>query len=143
MRAALPPLALLGLIALSAAPALADEMWDTTWGRMIWETDRGETAVLSVAPAQGEPGMRLFVEGLAADVSAERGSYIGVWMADRRDGGCAIEVLDPVSGKSTAFWGTFRLTFVEGQFPSAWAGVWGECADAPTNALAGTPATGD
>lgn len=143
MRAALPPLALLGLIALSAASALADEMWDTTWGRMIWETDLGDTAVLMVAAEGTEPMMRLFVEGLAAHVSAERGSYIGVWTADRRDGGCAVAVVDPVGGRSTAFWGTFRLTFVEGQFPSAWAGVWGECADAPTNALAATPATGD
>lgn len=124
-------------------PALADELWSTSWGRMAWETTLGETAVLTVAATDTEATLRLFVQGLARDVEGGRGSYIGVWMADRRDGACAVSVVDPVGGKSTAYWGTFRITFVDERFPSAWSGVWGDCVDAPTNAISGQPAFGD
>jgi hypothetical protein len=135
---------LLGALALALPlPALADEMWTTSWGQMAWEADLGETAVLTVAATDTEPTLRLFVQGLARDVMGGRGSYIGVWMADRRDGGCAVRVVDPVGGKSTAYWGTFRITFVDEGFPSAWSGVWGECVDVPANAFSGQPAHGD
>ena len=126
-----------------ATPAAADEVWSTSWGRMAWETSLGEAAVLTVPATETEATLRLIVQGLARDVAGDRGTYIGVWMADRRDGGCAVSVMDPVGGKSTAFWGTFRITFVETQFPASWSGVWGECVDAPTQPFAGTPLVGE
>ena len=144
MPPALRAATLLGAATLALPlPAHADEMWTTSWGDMAWETDLGETAVLIVPGTDGEATMRLFVQGLARDVAGDRGSYIGVWMSDRSDGSCAVAVVDPVGGTTTAFWGTFRLTFVEPGFPSAWSGVWGSCVDQPTNAFAGQPAFGD
>jgi hypothetical protein len=137
------------LVTLAAVTALstaahADEIWDTSWGRMHWETDLGGRIAVLTVPGDGAVGaLRMFVEGLAEDVAGGRDTYIGVWAWDRRDGGCAIAVADPVGGKTTRYWGTFRITFVEDGFPSAWAGVWGECADAPTNAISGQPNTGN
>lgn len=128
------------LCALLALPAQADEQWDSDWGQLEWERDIGSVAVFR---RTGEPGlMRMFVEGLAEDVSGGRGTYSGVWINDRGAERCPVAVVDPVGGAATPYWGTFRLTFVETGFPSAWAGVWGLCTDTPTRAIAARPRTG-
>ena len=138
MRPFLP----LALAALTATPLAADEAWTGDWGRVIWETDMGITAVLLADGGAGAPVRRLYVEGLALDATSRRGSYAGIWTASFGDGGCELPVVDPVSQQPTAHWGTFRITFVERSFPSAWAGVWGECTDAPLIAFGGVPEIG-
>jgi hypothetical protein len=136
------PLLPLALAALLAAPATADEVWSGDWGRIVWETDIGITAVLL---AEGQPGAaprRLYVEGLTLDVAGRRTTYDGIWTATFGDGGCELSIVDPVSQQPTPYWGTFSITFVQRAFPSAWAGVWGDCTDARLTAFGASPVIG-
>ncbi len=125
-----------------ASPAPADEVWIGDWGRVFWETDIGITAVLHAEGTGGAAPRRLYVEGLTLDLGGRRTTYDGIWTAEFGDGGCALAVVDPVSAQPTPQWGTFRLTFVGRSFPSAWAGVWGECTDPPLNAFGAEPVVG-
>lgn len=122
-----------------ALPAGADEVWRGDWGRIAWHSDLGITAVLTAEGAPGGKMRRLYVEGLALDSAGPRTTYDGIWTAETSDAACALAVVDPLSGAPTSYWGTFRLTFVTRSFPSAWAGVWGECTDTPTHAFGAEP----
>ena len=139
MRLRLP----LALAVLLASPAAADEVWSGDWGRIVWETDLGITAVLRADGSAGIAPRRLYVEGLTLDSAGRRTSYDGIWTAAFGDGGCALSLVDPISAQPTPYWGTFRLTFVGRAFPSAWAGVWGECTDIPLNAFGAEPVQGE
>lgn len=139
----LRPFALAALLAAPfCAPAAADEVWSGDWGRVIWETDIGITAVLLAEGAAGTAPRRLYVEGLTLDMSGRRTTYSGIWTATTGDGGCELSIVDPVSQQPTPHWGTFSITFVERAFPSAWAGVWGDCTDARLIAFGGVPEVG-
>lgn len=115
---------------LTAVPALADEVWQSDFGRVIWEVDRGDTAVFLLDDEGNNRTVRLFVEGLVPHMLGGRGYYEGVWIASQKDGsvtpGCSVAMVDPLGGPSTE-WGTFQLTFVSEAFPSDFAGSFGDC----------------
>ncbi|WP_417587503.1 hypothetical protein [Pararhodobacter oceanensis] len=135
MRATLAGLSL-GLIAgFGAGPLIADEVWDSTFGPVAWEATMGEVAVLRLdVPESGEV-VRMYVEGLGADVMGGRGAYRGVWISDQGDRACAVQVIGPDGAKS-AYWGQFSISFVAPEFPSDWAGVFGNCLDRPETPVA-------
>lgn len=130
---------------LTAAPALADEAWDTGFGRLIWETDIGDTAVLLLDDQGRDRSVRMFVPGLPAHVMGGRGYYEGIWIASQKDGaqgpGCGLAMIDPMGGASTE-WGTFQITFVNEEFPSDFAGSFGDCLEPRVNPLSAVAITG-
>ena len=121
-------------VSLSAAPLLADEAWDSNFGPVIWEADFGDTAVLMLEDTESGRIVRLYVDGLAADVMGGRGAYQGIWIASAGDEACTVQVVGPDGFKSNQ-WGQFVITFVGEDFPSDWAGVYGTCLETPTNAV--------
>lgn len=129
------PLALAALLAapIFAAPALADEAWETNLGYVIWEDTQGDDAILRLFTGEGTSGpeTRMIVPGLGADMGGGRGSYHGVWVSVDSDVPCATQMIDPVSNAKTPYWGSFILTFVGDSFPSDWAGVYGNCLETP------------
>lgn len=129
---------IVSVMAMAAAPVLADEMWDTSMGRMIWETDIGETAVLLLNGPEGQV-LRAFVPGLARDVAGGRGLYRGYWTASGGEEPCEAQLIDPM-GSKTYYWGTFTMTFVADAFPSDWAGVSGSCFYPQETAISGVAA---
>ena len=136
--------AVLAALCLAGTAAQADEMWQSTYGPVIWETDMGETAVLLLQDETRDRTVRLFVEGLAAEVAGPRGHYRGVWIASQKSGDvgpCATAMVDPMGGTSTD-WGTFQVTFVSPFFPSDWAGSFGQCLDTPLDPVSAVAQTG-
>ena len=125
----LTALSLLAATAFGAVPALADEVWDTNLGEIAWEESQGDTAILRMGDGDGL--LRLIVPGLARDTMGGRGAYTGVWIAAESDTPCVTQMVDPLGGKSE-FWGTFTITFVNDDFPSDFAGVYGTCLDTPS-----------
>ena len=116
-----------------AAPAVADEAWQTNMGPIIWEQTMGPDAVLRLYSGDDESqvDVRMIVPGLGDDMMGGRGTYTGLWVAYDGDVACSVEMVDPLGGKS-AYWGTFTLTFLEDGFPSDWAGAYGECLNPPS-----------
>jgi len=126
---------LAALLTLGTAPALADEVWTSNVGPVMWETDLGETAVLRLDVAGTGALVRMFVPGLATDMMGGRGAYTGVWVASDADEECVVEMVDPVSARKSRYWGTFTITFVNEGFPSDWAGVYGNCLQTPAEPI--------
>lgn len=144
MRPTLPILAA-GIVALATAPALADEAWETNLGFVVWEDTLGPDAVLRLYSG-GEtdgPVIRMVVPGLGTDTTGGRGAYRGVWVASDSDVACPTEMLDPLGGGKTRFWGSFVLTFVGPTFPSDWAGVYGNCLEQPMTPIQARALVGD
>jgi hypothetical protein len=130
------------LLSMPLTPALADEAWMTQFGPMQWEETRGSMAILNMfgAGVDNPAQFRVFLPRLADDVNGGRGAYLGFWTSDRGDSPCAVELVDPM-GTKTRHWGQFTLNFVGDAFPSDWAGLYGDCFDAPLYRLTGTVLT--
>jgi hypothetical protein len=124
---------------LAAPAALADEAWMTQFGPMQWEDSRESMAILNLfGPEVANPAQfRVFLPRLADDVNGGRGVYVGFWTSNAGDAPCPVDLLDPM-GTKTRHWGQFTLNFVGDDFPSDWAGLYGDCFDAPSYRVTGT-----
>ncbi len=141
------PLMLAAMLAapLVATPALADEGWESNLGFIIWEETMGLDAVLRAFTAEGTSGpvIRRVVPGRGRDALGGRGAYHGVWVASSSNVRCATEMLDPVSGAPTPFWGGVVVTFINDGFPSDWAGVYGNCLATPASPITARALVGE
>lgn len=128
----------------ASAPAIADEVWSTPIGEVVYEEElvTGE-AVLSFP---GEAGSRLIaiIPGLAG-VSTGRGFFSGVWidLEAGEAGLCPAALINPADGRSSHAWGRLDLVFTQPDFPGGWVAMKGNCFDAPTDYLVGEPVAGE
>lgn len=123
---------------LSAALALADEMLSGAPGPILRDSDLGDVAIWRHDDATKGTVVRLYLPGLAADVSGGRGVYRGFWLADGGDPAeaCLTQMIAPDAMK-TLFWGRAALTFVRPEFPSDGTEGVGQCFDPRSMLLAG------
>ncbi|NBB84502.1 MAG: hypothetical protein GVY28_14010 [Alphaproteobacteria bacterium] len=118
--------ALAAAVGVATAPAAADEEWDSTVGRIVYQVDIGSTAVWSYPPHDERPGGLLVFDDLGG-VFTGRGTHAGVWIADGVDGAaCATAISDP-EGRETPYWGRVEIRFVDPDFPSRWVLDWARC----------------
>lgn len=135
---------LFGTLLVISGPALADEVWTTPVGEVVYEADlpTGE-AVLSFP---GESGQRLLgiFPGLAG-VSEGRGYFSGVWIdPDAGEAGpCPGAMADPVNGGTTHAWGRMDIIFTRPDFPGGFVVMKGICFDQVTDYLIGEPVVGE
>jgi hypothetical protein len=119
--------ALLGSLAFLAmvvpiSPAIADEVWSSDYGNVIYQADRGKTAIWTYGDsARGS----LFIEGLAGKFKA-RDTYYGYWSQSKSKVKCET-FREGRDGKATYYWGNFRIKFIESEFPSRWSATFGYC----------------
>ncbi|MHC5935769.1 hypothetical protein [Nostoc sp.] len=115
---------------LAATPSIADEVWNSDYGRVVYESDRGKSAIWTY------PSGTIFIEGLAG-ITSNRGIYHGYWVGksnvkcdtSREDG----------SGKLSNTWGRFSIRFKVPNFPMPWEARWSYCESEPTFSWNGTP----
>ena len=122
---------------LAAGPVLADEVWTTAAGDVIYEADVGDTAVLSYPLAGGMKGY-LFFPGLAGN-STTRGVHAGYWMAPGET--CSSEMTG-ATGFTSKAWGPVQIIFDTPGFPSGWTLLSAVCfgsTSTSTTALIGRP----
>ena len=126
-----------GVVAGTAAPeALADEVWTTQEYDVVYQEDRGQTAIWRY----GENGT-IFIDGLAG-VSTGRGSYTGYWTQPTSSQACDT-FREDANGEPTYHWGRFEITFIDPDFPSRWYANFGLCDRDPFIHLDAEPVTGD
>jgi hypothetical protein len=134
----------LALALLAATPALADEIWSTQYGQIIYETDRdGYIGVLSI-PAQvmnldapADARLTVHVLGLAGNVTDRYGMFEGYWT-----GGTAANCEPAIigdNGKRTSDWGRIELYFDKPDFPSGFTMILGACFFDPYLAVRAEP----
>ncbi|MGB3615322.1 MAG: hypothetical protein WBA10_16130 [Elainellaceae cyanobacterium] len=114
--------------------ALADEVWTTQEFDVVYEEDRGGTAIWSY----GDDGT-VFIDGLAG-VYSDRGSYSGYWVQESSSLQCDT-YREGADGEPTYYWGQIDITFIDPDFPSRWYVNIGLCDQEPTIHLDGTPVT--
>jgi len=124
---------------LMAAPAMADEMWKTDIGPVMWEDDYNGGAIFMVEMGKGKVA-RFYIEGLKADDEA-RAHYNGYWINTADDGMCAAMMTGP-DGTKSHNWGRLSMTFADETFRATWTMLTGDCMAEPDQVLVGKPDQG-
>lgn len=103
-------------------PALADEVWTTARGDIVYLEDIGEVAhwVFTTDSVTYD----IFLPGLAGNTES-RGAFSGYFLVSGSDL-CGIEMKGPAGWRS-AHWGEVVVDFYEPGFPSGFSFYRGEC----------------
>ncbi|NQY98121.1 MAG: hypothetical protein HRT82_13280 [Henriciella sp.] len=96
--------------AVTSGWAIADEVWSTEIGDVIYEIDlENGMAVLSYPTDMEEIRGRAYVSGLAG-VYTGRTGYEGIWIEPATEAGtCDVEMVAPDSGEASNNWGRIRV----------------------------------
>jgi hypothetical protein len=132
----------LGLAALitTGGNALADEVWNSNVGRIVYADEIGPTAVFAYGPAE-DPGV-VYILGLAK-VYQNRGTYDGYWAKNKSKVECTTE-RPGIYGKMTRYWGRYEIKFLDKSFPARWEAQWSYCdGDVEKVKIEATPAVGE
>lgn len=125
---------LVALLALSTAliatTADADEVWQSAWGEVVYLTDVGTTAVLTVPYATDVA--QIYIPGVAGNFN-ERGVHEGYWISND-DGPCEAALTGP-DGLSSTNWGRVTVAFDVPTFPTGFSVLWGMCMMDPQDSL--------
>ncbi|SLN22190.1 hypothetical protein [Roseisalinus antarcticus] len=126
--------------ALSGFPlaVLADEVWYTMDGEMVYETDLEPYALIS-APWDGDEVM-LYVDELAFNYDA-RGVHGGFWIGPAARQSCDVAISAP-DGRASYHWGRIQVTFDQPSFPTGFTVLMGSCFDEPDMILRANLAAG-
>lgn len=131
------PAAIFLTTAVAASSVRADEVWDSDYGRVVYQAERGKTAVFTYGDSvQGA----LFIDGLAGQVK-ERGTYYGYWSQSTSNVRCET-YREGRNGQRTYYWGTLRVQFLDPAFPSRWSAEIGYCDQPPKLAWRASPIVG-
>jgi len=116
-------------VAVAAAPAVADEVWQDGNLMVTWVAeDVGGYAVFSFLrtdPKVDRSG-NIFLYGLRGDMT-DRATFGGYWATN--DSGaerCPMPIID-AEGNEMWTWGEVELTFDAPAFPSGWSAALGLC----------------
>lgn len=131
------PIALL----LLPSDVMADEVWDTSSGQVIYEADEGDVAILSYDTGGAERGY-LYFPGLGGNFE-DRGVFNGYWIAPGGGGESCGATLTGVNDVASTYWGRAMIVFHESGFPSGWTLMTGPCFAEPAAPVVGTPVTGE
>ncbi len=108
---------------LLASPALADEMWDSDMGRIVYEAEEGGAALFSFVNVDGYAAT-LVIPGLAGNYS-NRSVHEAYWIgsgAGMCDAFLAHYTTDP-----SADWGRALISFDRPEFPTPFTLTLGTC----------------
>lgn len=119
-------------LSLLAAPALADEVWTTEYGDIIYEQDTADFNAVFSVPAVAFNGLakpeergEVTIYGLAGNVSDRYGLFEGYWTAPGEPM-CDTALLAR-GGKASRSWGRVQIVFDRPAFPSGFTMLFGTC----------------
>ena len=121
-----------------SSPAIADEVWSSDYGPVIYQADRGKTAIWTYGDSASGS---MFIEGLAGQFKY-RGTYYGYWSQSTSKVRCET-YREGRDGKSTYYWGSLRIQFLDPEFPSRWSAVFGYCNQSPNLPWRASPIVGN
>lgn len=126
-------LRLTSILALFASPTLADEVWDTDMGPIVYEAEEGGVAIFSFTNVDAYPAT-LIIPGLAGNYS-NRGTHDAYWIGQGTGECSAFMSRNDVSESSQ--WGRAQLVFDRPGYPTSVTVVLGFCEEEPTIVLRG------
>ncbi|MEM9939060.1 MAG: hypothetical protein AAF768_09455 [Pseudomonadota bacterium] len=120
-------------------PAVADEMWSTEIGVVLYEVDLPNGDAVWSYPLENTEWRGTAVLVDFAGSYNDRTTYTGYWIEPASaDGvsGCSAEMRDPFAEGTSDVWGRLIVSFIE---PGTWVALRGDCFDEPEAMLVGTP----
>ena len=121
--------------ALAGQSALADELWDSATGRIVYETDVEGDAIFSFTSYNGAKAI-LVVQGFTALLD-DRSTSQGYWIGE--DGVDCGATLSHTGGYSGTKWGKAVVVWDEKTFPSGFEMTTGDCFGPPEVTLVAEP----
>jgi len=129
-------------LCLLAAPALADEVWSSEFGDIIYEREMDDFNAVFSVPATALNNMagmderaQVTIYGLAGNVNDRYGIFEGYWTAPGEPL-CDTALLPP-GGKASRSWGRIQLIFDRPTFPSGFTMLFGTCFWDPVMSIRG------
>lgn len=123
------------MVSLAALPALADEVWTTPLGEIVYERDFKNGMSLFSAPAtailgDAPPDARawIYIPDFVYSID-NRFFHEGFWIIEGFDY-CPLELAGP-DGRKSRSWGRAQIAFDQPTFPSGFTMVTGFCAYDP------------
>lgn len=120
-------------LALIAAPSLADEVWDSDMGPIVYETEEAGAAIFSFTNVDAYPAT-LIIPGLAGNYS-NRSTHDAFWIGQGAGECDAFMSRDGVPESSQ--WGRAQLVFDKPSFPTSVTVILGFCQETPSIVLRG------
>jgi len=121
-----------------ASPALADEVWSSATGDIVYLADEYGAAILGFTDTYGDPGELIF-PGLAGNFT-DRGVHHGYWVGEG-DLQCYTAMARP-GGMASLAWGTATIAFDNPGFPTAFTLILGDCDTPADRSLRAEPRVG-
>ncbi|MEP1330583.1 hypothetical protein [Pseudophaeobacter sp.] len=121
------------VLALFATPTLADEVWDSDMGPIVYESEEGDAAIFSFTNVDTYPAT-LIIPGLAGNYS-NRSTHDAYWIGQGA-GECAAYMSHNGVSESSQ-WGRAQLMFDNPAYPTSVTVVLGFCEEKPTIVLRG------
>ena len=131
-------------VALSSV-AMADEVWRTEIGDVIYDHDMDDGHAVLTYPIEGSDVRGIgYISGLAGEYEG-RTAYEGIWIEPDDVGtqSCAYAITDPETGEPRQTWGQVEMIFVDPDFPGSWVIKRGYCFEPTSEYLVGKPVTAD
>jgi hypothetical protein len=138
MRKLITTTALMAVFVVS--PSFADEVWSSDAGPVIYETDVGDYAILTMQTSKNG-SYRIYVRGLAGNYDNRVGQFTGYWIATDPDipsPECDVTIVT-IDGQTTNLWGRVNMTFDSPSFPTGFSAQIGNCYDEPNVQWTGRP----
>ena len=108
--------------------ANADEIWMSEGRTIQWIHSKGSTAIFKMQTLGGRQ-IYFHIEGLAYDVSGNRGFYNGYW-AEEDNGRRNCSTRRLLTGRAfgtSSNWGNLSINFTSNSFPYSWTALLGKC----------------
>lgn len=132
---------------LMAVPALADEVWTSEFGEIIYEEDTADYNAIFSLPAVALNGTagpqeraQITIYGLGGNFTDRYGLFEGYWTSPG-DPLCDTALVPP-GGKASRSWGRIQIVFDRPSFPSGFTLLIGTCFWDPIMTLRAETAAG-
>ncbi|TLP58343.1 hypothetical protein FEE96_18090 [Parasedimentitalea maritima] len=121
------------IFALLSAPVLADEVWDSDMGQIVYEAEEGGAAIFSFTNVDAYPA-KLIIPGLAGNYS-NRSSHDAYWIG--QGAGACTAFMSHGNTPASSQWGRAQVVFDGPAFPTSLTVVLGFCLDEPNIVIRG------
>ncbi len=109
---------------LLATPAVADEVWTSDMGQVVYQTEENGAAILSFTNVDAYPAT-LVIPGLAGNYS-DRGVHDAYWIGEGA-GYCDAFLTIPGRDQPSTNWGRAVVSFDQPSFPTGFTMTMGDC----------------
>ena len=121
------------IFSLLSAPVLADEVWESDMGQIVYEAEEGGAAIFSFTNVDAYPA-KLIIPGLAGNYS-DRSSHDAYWIGQGA-GECSA-FMSHGSEPESSQWGRAQVVFDGPAFPTSLTVILGFCLDEPNIVIRG------